>query len=200
MPRYNWNYMSVFLELMVGFTCEFIGLLGHIFFRVFRESWRRSFIPTHVRSPQNFLARNYEGVWKPVVSVSFAISHLDPPRGAKWMGVGVPLSYPLGFKHHLLEGAGRHIFSVKTRQVAKGLFGSNAVRKNFRSSSTDALSMTYHCVRGIDGWIRDTSNRKYRWTRWSETSNSHKGTRLQINGWETGSPKRWEVAYYISGI
>ena len=31
---------------------------------------------------------------------------LDPPRGAKWMGVGVPLSNPLGFKHHPLEGAG----------------------------------------------------------------------------------------------
>ena len=29
--------------------------------------------------------------------------YLDP---AKWMGVGVPLSKPLGFKHHPLEGAG----------------------------------------------------------------------------------------------
>ena len=30
-------------------------------------------------------------------------------RGAKWMGVGVPLSNPLGFKHHPLEGAGMQI-------------------------------------------------------------------------------------------
>ena len=27
-------------------------------------------------------------------------------RGAKWMGVGVPLNNSLGFKHHPLEGAG----------------------------------------------------------------------------------------------
>ena len=36
--------------------------------------------------------------------------YLDPPRGAKLMGKGmerVPLSNPLGFKHHPLEGAGK---------------------------------------------------------------------------------------------
>ena len=35
--------------------------------------------------------------------------YLDLPRGAKWMGVGVPLSNPLGFKHHPLEGPGRNL-------------------------------------------------------------------------------------------
>ena len=48
------------------------------------------------------------GTWRTQIITIY----LDPPRGAKWMGVGVPLSNPLGFKHHPLEGAGSWLVAL----------------------------------------------------------------------------------------
>ena len=47
--------------------------------------------------------------------------YLDPPSGAKWMGVGVPLSNPLGFKHHLLKGDGNHFIIQNSTTCIQGM-------------------------------------------------------------------------------
>ncbi len=59
---------------------------------------------------------------------------LDPPRGAKWMGVGVPLTNPLGFKHHPLEGAGKSIFFGSELCDAKRIETSHGICQLLRFS------------------------------------------------------------------
>ncbi len=48
--------------------------------------------------------------------------YLDPPRGAKWMGVGVPLSNPLGFLTPAIGGCWYACFSKYTRYICFFLY------------------------------------------------------------------------------